>query len=76
MRRPRGLRHQGMKRAVATTQAGEQNHELALEYCLGNLHHHHFGDVNPAEVEDNYDRCVGHLSACGKLAYPLRRLGR
>jgi hypothetical protein len=40
----------------ATTQPGEDNHELALEFCLHQADFHRFADTNPRAVDEQYDR--------------------
>lgn len=39
---------------AAALQAGDGNHDLAMEYCLQNLERHRFGDVDPKSVESLY----------------------
>lgn len=46
------------KRAYHATQAGDENYDLALDYCLQRAYYHSHGDVNPTEVESVYAGCV------------------
>ena len=39
------------------TQPGEDNYELALDYCLHSLEHHRYGDASPSQVDELLDRC-------------------
>lgn len=36
-------------------QPGEENHELASDYCLQNLYYHKFADVSPSAVTEFYE---------------------
>ncbi|KAL3159096.1 hypothetical protein ABBQ32_011094 [Trebouxia sp. C0010 RCD-2024] len=48
-------------------QAGDANHELAMEYCLQNLEQHRFGDVNPVAVEELYASLSDRLGSHSQL---------
>lgn len=43
---------------IVCVQPGDDNHELALEFCLHNVEFHRFADVSPKAVDEEYDRQV------------------
>eukprot|EP00192_Tetraselmis_astigmatica_P000324 CAMPEP_0117655852 /NCGR_PEP_ID=MMETSP0804-20121206/4497_1 /TAXON_ID=1074897 /ORGANISM="Tetraselmis astigmatica, Strain CCMP880" /LENGTH=1153 /DNA_ID=CAMNT_0005462225 /DNA_START=45 /DNA_END=3507 /DNA_ORIENTATION=- len=46
---------------------GTQNHDLAASFCLRNVTHHQFADVNPTEVDENYRRLDERLAAISQV---------
>ncbi len=59
-------------------QPGDDNHELALEFCLHNVDFHRFADVGPKAVDEEYDRQISqnYFKFKGFLAasfYQLRK---
>ncbi|KAL3151809.1 hypothetical protein ABBQ38_012777 [Trebouxia sp. C0009 RCD-2024] len=48
-------------------QAGDANHDLAMEYCLQNLEQHRYGDVNPLAVEELYASLSDRLGSHAQL---------
>ena len=46
------------------TAPGEDDHELALEFCVHHTDFHTFLDTNPRQVEEQYTGCVVGLCHC------------
>lgn len=55
--------HLIQRHCLLFAQPGDDNHELALDFCLHTTQFHRYADTNPKAVDEHYERFAAHLLA-------------